>query len=272
MTARTIRWNGALRAQLLLLQRMGRVRVLVWAGLLSLVAAVVVEWGSPLSDATIVNEGFTLLTLHRFVVLAGAAWGIMLWWHEPPGRREQFLAAPVDVTAHESARIVAGGLWLLVLLLLATAATLAVQAAGGRIAALGNIAPEAWAALFSAPMLAYALAATVSTATRRSVEVVALGIVALGGLYLVVLRFMWGTGADVMALFEINRYSLFNALGGLGTATTTNYTEVTATSTVTTTSVVTGSHMSPYWLNATVLWWAIALGALAFVLWRRRRA
>src|SRR5690606_1568267 len=154
-----------------------------------------------------------------------------------------------------------------------TAATLAVQAAGGRIEATGNIAPQAWGALFSAPMLAYALAATASTATRRSIEMAVLGSVALGGMYLLVLRFWWvRTGADVMdvvALFEINRYSLFNALGGLGTTTTTHYSEVTATSRVTHTSVVRGADMAPYWLNATLLWWAIALGALSFVLWRR---
>jgi hypothetical protein len=273
MTARTIRWNEALLAQLLLLQRMGRVRILVWAGVLALVVAALAEWGYAASDA-IANEGFPLLSMHSVIVLAGAAWGIMLWWHEPPGRRDQFLAAPMDVTAHELTRIVAGGLWLLVVLSFTTVAGLTVQTvASGRIAVLRNIAPEAWAALFSAPLLAYVLAATVSTATRRSIEMAGLGLVAFSGLYLLVLRMIWlRTEADVMALFEINRYSLFNALGGLGTTTTTNYTEVTATSRVSHTSVVTGSHMAPYWLDATLLWWAIALGALSFVLWRRRRA
>ncbi|HEX2166815.1 MAG TPA: hypothetical protein VHG09_06205 [Longimicrobiales bacterium] len=280
--AGTIGFATALHAQFLLLQRCGRTLILVGAAAIAIILTIGAEWWfsriaatQHLFAAPIEHDGFALLSLHPWIVMTAAVWGIAVWWQESPMRREHVLAAPADLTLQELARIAAGGLWLLAMLALTTAAALLVQLAGGRGDALGTVAPAAWAVLFSGPLLAYTLAATVATATRRSIVSAIIGIVVMMGLFAFTLQIAIRNAirdGDPADAFGVLRYSLFNALGGLVSTTTTHTSQVSDSQTTAISTVVHGASMMPHWIEASLLWWTIALVALAFVLWRRRRA
>lgn len=276
--AGAIGFVAALHAQLLLLHRNERLRVLIVAAGIGVVLSVAAEVAlTRLSEN--IESGFLLFAVHGWIGVIAAAWGIAVWWQEPPAHREHVLAAPADVTLQELARITAGGLWLLALLVLATAAALVVQVAGGRAAQLGIVTPGAWAALFSGPLLAYVLSATVATvatATRRSIELVVAGTLVIGAVF--AFAFGWAMrtamvgGGSHTTVLEMLRYSLFNAVGGLGNTTTTYTTHVSDIQTRTVTARLYGESMQPYWLEASIIWWTIAVALLVFALWRRRMA
>lgn len=270
MSTATIGFAEATRAQFLLLQRAGRVRMLIGAATLGVIHSAVVEWFFASSAMSPVKPGgFPLLTMLGMIVIAGAAWGIATWWHEPPGRREHLLALPVDITTHELARIAAGALWLLTMIAATAAAAMIVQVIAGRADALGDLVPAAWLSLFSAPLLAYLLTVTVATATRRSIELVLAGVVFVMITYGLVVQYVVER-QGVEAAFSVFRYSLFTALGGLGTQTTTTTTYARDGAMTHQYVVVHGAYMEPYWLGATMLWFAVAAIGLTFVLWRRR--
>lgn len=273
---------AALHAQFLLLYRSGRTLILMGAAAIAIIVCIGGEWWfSRLAAARdmltmpVEHDGFALLSLHPWIVLTAGAWGIAVWWQESPSRREHVLAAPADITVQELARIAGGGLWLLAVLALTTAAALVIQLLGGRGDALAAVAPAAWAVLFSGPLLAYALAATVATATRRSIVSALVGLVLTMVVFAFVSYIAIGNAmrnGDPTEVFGVLRYSLFSALGGLVSTTTTHTTRVSDSQTSTVTLVEHGRSMMPYWLEASLLWWTIAAAALAFVLWRRRRA
>lgn len=273
LTPATVGFGTALHAQVLLLHRIGRTRLLVAAAVLAVLVSIAAEW--LFAQYSIEYGGFVLLSLHGWIALIAAAWGIAVWWQEAPGRRDHVRAAPVDVAVHELARITAGAVWLSGLLALTTAAALAVQLAGGRIDALNDVASSAWVALFSGPLLAYALTSAISTGTRRSIELAVLAVVVLGGVFLLSFRSALTNAmrdGDPAEAFELFRYSLFNAVTGLGNTTTTHTSQISEGQRSTETVVVYGTDMVPYWLEASLLWWAIAVIVVVFVLWRRRSA
>jgi hypothetical protein len=269
MTTEAIGFGDALRAQLILLHHIGRVRLLAAAAALGVLFTIVGE--RFIARVMTVEAGVVILGMLPWIVLVGAAWGIATWWQEPPSHRDQVLSGPVDITSHELARIAAGGLWLLTLLTLTTGASLIVQAAAGRAAALGGVAPAAWVLLFSAPLLAYVLTVTIATGARRSIVFAVAGLVLLGAAYAVAISYLVSS-RRLEEIIDLNRYSLFTALGAGATSTTTTTTYEADGTKIEQSATIFGSHMDPYWLDASLLWWTIAAAALAFVLWRRRRA
>ncbi|HEX6135661.1 MAG TPA: hypothetical protein VFZ24_16935 [Longimicrobiales bacterium] len=270
MSAATIGWSDALRAQLVLLVRVGRVRVLLTIAALAVLFSSYMIWRTPSEDFRILS--FVLMEMQVLLVVIAAGWGIATWWHEPPARRDPMLALPVDLTQHELARIAAGALWLLVAFALTLAASVIVQASFGQMPVIRGVAPAAWIALFSGPLLAYLITVTASTGTRRSLELVLAGFVALSLAYGIVSGLAFERGG-AGAVDRLSRYSLFMALGGVGTETVRTASYAPDGSTVQEQfRVVYGSYVDPHWYDASVLWWTLAGFALAFVLWRRRRA
>lgn len=272
-SAAAIGFVTALRAQVLLLHRSERVRMLVVAAGIGIALCVAVEFALARSGEDI-RSGFVLLAVHGWIGAIAAAWGIVVWWQEAPARREHVLAAPADVTQQELARITAGGFWLIALLALTTTAAIVVQVAGGRATQLGIVTPGAWVALFSGPLLAYVLSATVATAARRSILSVVAGTLVLGAVFAFTfargMRSVLLDGGSHYTVLESLRYSLFNAVSGLSNITSTRITHVSDIQTSTVTARLYGESMQPYWLEASILWWSIAVVSLAFVLWRRR--
>ena len=269
MTTLTIGWTEAVRAQVVLLRRTGRVRMLFTTSVLILLTMAFL-FRSAASDV-FAHDGFMLLWVQPFLVAIGAAWGIAVWWHEPPERREQLLMLPAHVSHHELARITAGALWLFAMIALTAIAAILMQMAAGYAEAVADVSPASWLSPFSGPLLAYTLTATIATAARRSIEMVLLGLMLLTATYAVLMQRLMVEDAHV-AFDTMARFSLFTALGGFITKTVTNTTYAADGRVLKQQQTTFNADMMAQWEFATVLWWAVAACLLAFVLWRRRSA
>lgn len=159
------------RTQVLFLARSGAPATIGVAALLVVLVAEVVHFQTGLPPDSVASHFGS-----RFMWVAGAVWGLIVWRDEGPSLRGYYDALPISFKNADLARIAAGGAWLITVVAgLSTA--LAARTATGL--------PEAVLAIpltVGSALVAYAMASAVSTAFDRPGEKMLLALLPWAGL------------------------------------------------------------------------------------------
>jgi hypothetical protein len=205
---------------------------------------------------------------YAFNVLVGLGWGLAVWYNESPTRREHLLAQPADITDQEGMRVLAGALWLLLVLAVTLAGTLAGTLLSGGEDEIAQLPSGGWLAVLTGPLLAYTLAAIASTGTRHAVRTVVAALAAFYVFSVIIVELYMARGS-YDAVRQYGDITVMKALFAIGTITEVSY---SAPGEPASSLMRHELIMQPGWEVAAALWWTIAIAGLLLVLWRRRSA
>jgi hypothetical protein len=104
------------------------------------------------------------------LIVLGALWPTVVWRDEGPARRFAHWSMPVDVSAHDLLRVLAGALWLAAAIVAAYAAALAFAALHGTTSALVGAGALHFIGFLLAPLLTYVLVSILAVAVNRPLE------------------------------------------------------------------------------------------------------
>ena len=249
-------WPVAVRAHFGLLwwSRRARMLLMITLGMYAMLEAMLALLNSGGQVEGVAMTFLPITDLVGVIVMISAGWGIAVWRGETKEQRVQMLAAPIDVSHHELARVAAGVLWLVITI--ASFVVLGVVVAGmkGAFAIFADVSWIKWLLLFTGPLLAYALIVPASTVTPRAMEIVLLSIM----LFYMTIMILTAAGyaefvQKIMEPVVMGRFGLNTALVGGGPRA--------------------GGTAMGAWSLAYALWLSLASGALyAALRWRRGRA
>ena len=257
-------WRIAFRAQFDLLRASRRPVIAV--GLMLFMWAVIeyasVKAGfwSTLGRAHVFNAAW--IVLHG---LLGCGWALAVWRDTQRSTRTIHWSMPVDVTAHDIARLAAGIAWLTMLTAVSVAALLVLASLHGFTGDVFSSPPVFWLAHFAAAWIGYLLVAPLSTISGRPAEIILLTYIGVsGGLALLSLHGdskLFDRFARMMEVIFFGKYGLATAFFG-GKDLDGQWTS----------SLALPDGFAVTWIASALLWTAIGLltlgCALAFV--RRR--
>ena len=176
-TSRPIEWSRLVRNQIALLWR-SRAALIVIGLALALFA--VVEVGAVQQEASrlrLIELGRTTNTpyipgiwdVHGLAgMILPLLWVALVWRGEAFDQRRYHWAMPVDQRGHDLARVVAGGVWLMVAMAALVLTALGVYAVMGRTVAF-EIGLAYWISLFTVPLLTYTCVSILPIATSRPI-------------------------------------------------------------------------------------------------------
>ena len=135
-------------------------------GLVAAVVALIWQWRPPsLEDGALVTQIVLASTVMPLTLLIGVSWALTIWRDDPPADRDYFWLQPVSRMAHTLLRVLAGALWLL-LMLAAIGGAVVVAALATRTAA-GDGGVLVWLLWPGAVLLAYLIGSLAALLTGR---------------------------------------------------------------------------------------------------------
>jgi hypothetical protein len=216
-------------------------RRLAFLGLLlfgSLAVLEFVVWRAQFEELTT-----TMLAAGMLPVLAiiGGVWALVVWREEEPARRQYHWSMPVDVTVHDLLRVLAGGSWLLVVLLAFYVTVYALAALHGDTEYLRQLGAAYFFAQVFVPLLAYLLLSVLTVGSGKPLHW-------LTGLYVVLVVTLLVADASNMGLERYFQAALGPERWGLAFAFTGG-------------GPVGDAPLSA-WVSSWLLWMVIATGAV----------
>ena len=127
------------------------------------------------ADFGLVPTPGLLVVILSFAVLIFAAlfWALSVWMGEGPSRRSYHWTMPISRASHDLARVAAGGLWLLLGILIMWLAAIVGLAVGGRLDAVGAVSVMGWVNYVVAPVIIYLLVSIAGVSSDRAGRLVA---------------------------------------------------------------------------------------------------
>ena len=143
------------------------------------------EWFAETDFGLVSSPGLIAVILSFSILLiASLVWALAVWYRESPSERGYHWALPVERGAHDLARVTAGGLWLLVGLVVMLAAVILGLVIGGRGVALSSVSVVGWTNYFLGPITVYLLVSVAAVGFDRPGRVVGFTYLFTVGMYM----------------------------------------------------------------------------------------
>lgn len=117
------------------------------------------------TPAVVVTPGW-----YDTLFLLGGVWGVLIWHEEGPKARWYHWSLPLDASVHDSARVLAGAVWLLAAVALFLVWVVGMSAATGHLPELLAVPTLTWAAFPTTALVGYLLLAALGTLTGKALE------------------------------------------------------------------------------------------------------